>query len=585
MERSIEYSHIHDYSKQNGSVNTHFKSGPPSQSLSTILSVPVTNKRSNSSCESDVIQLHHNLSSKRKKIEQHSTTDNFDFIHHGVAILQPIQDMSLMQIESTTNMQNNMLKLSDQKHISDIIQDLQMNDNYEAQQTPLNTSSSSIFPYLEKLHGKCQPFSSTSFCRKNTVEREIQMHLSSDSHHIRNQKNSDEKHHVRLPASLLDENPIQPAMLSKQSQLPACRAEAQINLPTMTFNKLHNDFNSKYLSQYLLGLLSSNRLLAHSNTFDWILSCLSSLSPIGKDLVMRVLMDQSSHLLSSLDIQNILQGTAYSTYLTSHQIAQQVLLQELLASQNASRFLPQRMSAFRPNHKTTRSDVLQSLQTETNTTKDRRVARHSSNGIASEYNFDSEEGFYSLLHQHTPMHGINGAHAAACRHHGADGRESAKTVSGEYKIPESLPIALSLPDDANKLSPLQVLLRQQIEIFAASDSDLMTHARGRNKPITLKQVGIRCRHSARLPLKEQKRGAVYFPFTLLGIYQAAQNMASSHFTQDNCSEISSETRLKLLECSLGCKSAVGLGKYYWANLAMSQGLFDTDHGIRFIGNY
>jgi hypothetical protein len=228
--------------------------------------------------------------------------------------------------------------------------------------------------------------------------------------------------------------------------------------------------------------------------------------------------------------------------------------------------------------------VLRSLQTGTDTSQGGGMARHLSNGIASEYNFDfdSQEHFYSILHQHQSTREVDGVHTAARRHHEANGRESAETVSGDYTIPKSLPIALSLPDDANKLSPLQVLLRQQIEIFAASDDDLMTHARGRNKPITLKQVGIRCRHCASLPLKRQKRGAVYFPFSLLGIYQAAQNMASSHFTQDNCSEISSEARLKLLECSQGCKSAVGLGKYYWANLARTQGLFDTDHGIRFI---
>jgi hypothetical protein len=587
MRQSIDYSYDHDYSKRKGSINIHRKTGLQNPMLSVARAEvvePVPNKRLSSNRESDEIQPSHHLNSKRKKFQHHSRTDSFDYIPHGTSNLQPIQDMSSLQIGITTNVQDNVRRFSNRKQIPDIVQDQHMNASYEVQEKSQNTSSILLPPCMNEFQDKYQSFTSTSYHKSATAEREIQMNLFYDSHHIRNQKKADEKFHDSPPASLLNENPSQSAMLSKQTQLPTTRPEAQTVPPPLTFNEGHNHLNSKHLSQYLLGLSSSNRLLAHSreNTFDWPPSYLSSLSVIGKDLALRALMDQSSHVLSALDIQSALRGTAYTAYLASHLVARQDLLQELLVSQTTSRILSKSTSSLRSTHNTAWSNVLQCLQSGTDTSQGRGVTRHSPNGIASEYNFDSQEHFYRLLHQNQSIREVDGAHAAACRHHGADGRESAKTVSGEYKIPESLPIALSLPDDKNKLSPLQVLLRQQIEIFAASDDDLMTHARGRNKPITLKQVGIRCRHCASLPLKRQKRGAVYFPFTLLEIYQAAQNMASSHFTQDNCSEISSETRLKLLECSLGCKSAVGLGKYYWADLARSQGLFDTDHGIRFI---
>jgi hypothetical protein len=155
----------------------------------------------------------------------------------------------------------------------------------------------------------------------------------------------------------------------------------------------------------------------------------------------------------------------------------------------------------------------------------------------------------------------------------------AESIGG--RVPHCLPFIVALPDDPRKLSSLQVLLRQQIEFFSASEDDVLTHARGRNKPITLKQVGIRCKHCANFTLTRRKKGSVYFPFSLLGIYQAAQNMASTHFIKDNCNENLSEIKLMILQ-RMGRKSTVGSGKEFWAGAACSQGLLDTDLGIRFI---
>ena len=109
----------------------------------------------------------------------------------------------------------------------------------------------------------------------------------------------------------------------------------------------------------------------------------------------------------------------------------------------------------------------------------------------------------------------------------------------------------------------------------------MSHARGRNKPISLKQVGIRCKHCASLTMSCRKKGSVYFPFTLLGIYQAAQNMASTHFLQENDNENHSQVRLMMIQC-MRRKSMLGSGKEFWADAARNVGLLDTTLGIRFI---
>jgi hypothetical protein len=87
-------------------------------------------------------------------------------------------------------------------------------------------------------------------------------------------------------------------------------------------------------------------------------------------------------------------------------------------------------------------------------------------------------------------------------------------------------VPLSLPSDDNNLSEYQCLLRAQIDLFAATPVDIDGNAQGRNKPIVLGQVGIRCRHCHANPSTSRRaRGAVYFPAKLSGLYQAAQNMA------------------------------------------------------------
>jgi hypothetical protein len=152
-------------------------------------------------------------------------------------------------------------------------------------------------------------------------------------------------------------------------------------------------------------------------------------------------------------------------------------------------------------------------------------------------------------------------------------------------IPTSLPASLSIPDDSLVLSELQVCIRQQIEVFCASEEDILTHKRGRNKPITVGQVGIRCRHCAHVPTRHRQAGATYFPSTLIGIYQVAQNMAKFHFQSGICREMPVNTQNHLNALVAAKKSSVtsGVGRQYWAESAKSIGLVDSeDSGIRFI---
>lgn len=73
-----------------------------------------------------------------------------------------------------------------------------------------------------------------------------------------------------------------------------------------------------------------------------------------------------------------------------------------------------------------------------------------------------------------------------------------------------LPLPIYMEYDEETLTEYQCLLRKQIELFEAGPEDIKASAQGRNNPILLGQVGIRCRYCAALPLKSRPRGAVYY---------------------------------------------------------------------------
>ena len=133
--------------------------------------------------------------------------------------------------------------------------------------------------------------------------------------------------------------------------------------------------------------------------------------------------------------------------------------------------------------------------------------------------------------------------------------------------------------DDESLSEYQCLVRKNIELFEATHVDVESNAQGRNKPIVLGQVGIRCRHCTMLPPKNRSRGAMYYPAKLDGLYQAAQNQAKGHLTK-HCQHIPPAIRSELLRLN-DHKSSAGGGKKYWGDGVRVLGVFEDTHGLRF----
>jgi hypothetical protein len=142
-------------------------------------------------------------------------------------------------------------------------------------------------------------------------------------------------------------------------------------------------------------------------------------------------------------------------------------------------------------------------------------------------------------------------------------------------------IPLALDGDADILSPFQCLLRQHIEVFETSQEMMQRGKQGRNSPVVLGQVGIQCRHCAKLPFFMQPAGTVYYSRTLEGVYQVCQNMAKSHFLNGKCSFIPSKDKAKLKQLQGSGTSGKSAGKGYWSRSLLSLGVYDDGHVLRF----
>jgi hypothetical protein len=154
-----------------------------------------------------------------------------------------------------------------------------------------------------------------------------------------------------------------------------------------------------------------------------------------------------------------------------------------------------------------------------------------------------------------------------------------KEGSSAKAVSMRLPCTLSNPFDVRVLSSHQTYLRQQIEVFAATTTDVAAHVRGRNKRILLDQVGIRCRHCGHMPMQKRQIGSTYFPATLMGFYQAAQNMLSTHIQCGKCESLPESVSQEFHRLLVLKKATSTGGRKYWAERIRELGLVDTDHGV------
>jgi len=140
-------------------------------------------------------------------------------------------------------------------------------------------------------------------------------------------------------------------------------------------------------------------------------------------------------------------------------------------------------------------------------------------------------------------------------------------------------VPLGLDDDKYWLSELQVYMRANFaESFGATEEDIAAPMHGRNKPIALGQVGIRCMHCKFENPAERGQQATSYPSLISGIYNSVQQMLRLHL--DCCQSMPLEIRAKIEALKVSSSSRGGR-KQYWVDSAKRLGLVDTRHGIHF----
>jgi hypothetical protein len=139
--------------------------------------------------------------------------------------------------------------------------------------------------------------------------------------------------------------------------------------------------------------------------------------------------------------------------------------------------------------------------------------------------------------------------------------------------------SLAIPEtDSEWLSELNCFVRNCcVEAFSATEDDV-TRTSKRAGRIALDQVGIRCKFCVDCAPKDRAVGAVSFPSSIGGIYDAVKRWQRVHL--EVCEAVPQIVRTKLAALA-NTNVWVPTTRQYWADSAVARGLVDTQEGIRF----
>lgn len=155
---------------------------------------------------------------------------------------------------------------------------------------------------------------------------------------------------------------------------------------------------------------------------------------------------------------------------------------------------------------------------------------------------------------------------------GSDGTATAmKTASGI--------LLLSLPEDKISLSETLCIVRENIEVFIATEADVKAPAPGRKRPVVIGQVGLRCIHCRNATHQSEKvKRAVCFPSSIKRIYRTVIDMKLDHFKA--CRFVPIDLKMKLEQLKATNARSTGTTMQYFVSAAKRMGMVDGSHGIR-----
>lgn len=91
-------------------------------------------------------------------------------------------------------------------------------------------------------------------------------------------------------------------------------------------------------------------------------------------------------------------------------------------------------------------------------------------------------------------------------------------------------LLLARKEDADHLNPIHCFVRQNIEVFVASEEDITAPCPGRKNTIKAGQVGLRCIHCRHVKNRNRAKRAVCYPSTIARVYNCVSDMKFDHFS-------------------------------------------------------
>jgi len=138
---------------------------------------------------------------------------------------------------------------------------------------------------------------------------------------------------------------------------------------------------------------------------------------------------------------------------------------------------------------------------------------------------------------------------------------------------------LTMPEDKVSLSETLCVVRENIEVFQATQSDVDAPAPGRKHAIVVGQVGLRCihcRHTTKA--SDRVKRAVCYPSSLKRIYRTVIDMKLDHFSQ--CKYVPASLKQRLDDLKSVQTRSTGTTMQYFIKSAKELGMEDASSGVR-----
>ena len=161
-------------------------------------------------------------------------------------------------------------------------------------------------------------------------------------------------------------------------------------------------------------------------------------------------------------------------------------------------------------------------------------------------------------------------------------RNEVRTI-GDPNAHIPLILLLAMPQDRHCLSETLCIVRNNVEVFTATESDINAPAPGRKRPIQVGQVGLRCVYCRMCHQRDRVKRATCFPSSMKRIYRAVIDMKLDHFK--NCPYVPTGLKARLDQLQAGSTRSTGMTVQYFVKSAKELGMTDNVEDGVFIDLY